>query len=547
MNRATEADNLSSSQHEQQNQEGLDPELLREIVEASGDGIYSRTLDGIITSWSPGAECISGYSAEEIVGKSITIFTTTESVLTATESVLRGESLLMGDVECVRKDGRHVILSTGIAPLKDRQGTIVGICGVMRDVTDRKKAEDRLRLQAQLLDAVGQAVIATDPDGRIMYWNSAAAELYGYQADEVMGRDATFLLPDDVSRSLGQTVRSQLLTHGSWFGEYEVRRRDGTVVPVFTTISTIGDTDGEALSVIGVSTNITERKQAEEAARSAEQRYRALFLASPIGIELVNAEGVLTETNPAFQEMLGYSAQELVGRHWSDITHPEDLISEDMLDREMDAGTRSRYQLEKRFIRKDGEIIWGRLSSSDVGRIAAADFQFTIGMVEDVTEQKRAQDALRESEERYRSLVDLLPEGVWLVKDGRTVVFANQAAARLHGARRSEDLIGLDVMTLIGSNTLEMATAVTEKQMRGELPEGQFTEYELRRLDGTTFHAEVVTVPLATPTGDVLLLSVERDVTEQRAHEAQLQHLALHDPLTAVANRTLLMDRLDHA
>src|SRR5579859_705112 len=99
-----EAENLSPSRHEKQNEVGPDRELLREIVEASGDGIYTRSLDGIVTSWSPGAEVISGYSAEEITGKNISIFATAESVLSTTERVLRGESRLTPDVECICKD-----------------------------------------------------------------------------------------------------------------------------------------------------------------------------------------------------------------------------------------------------------------------------------------------------------------------------------------------------------------------------------------------------------------------------------------------------------
>ena len=158
------------------------------------------------------------------------------------------------------------------------------------------------------------------------------------------------------------------------------------------------------LNTIELNHALTIQRQAEEAIQKSEARFRAIYQEAAIGIALVDMDGRLLESNPAMQEMLGYSGEELQGKVFTEITHPDDIAKDLDLYRGLVAGTRSHYQMEKRYIRKDGNVVEGRLTVSLVRRVGS-ELQFAVGMVEDITERKRAEEALYKTvtqlEEQY--------------------------------------------------------------------------------------------------------------------------------------------------
>src|SRR4051794_30916097 len=133
-----------------------------------------------------------------------------------------------------------------------------------------KGAEERIRFQARLLDAVGHAVIATDPQGKIIYWNRAAQELYGWSEEEVMGRSVLEVTRSEMMLERAEEIRSALMIGRGWSGEFEVRRKDGTSFMAMITDTTVYDEEGYLAAIVSVSTDITERKRAEERLRQAE-------------------------------------------------------------------------------------------------------------------------------------------------------------------------------------------------------------------------------------------------------------------------------------
>lgn len=153
------------------------------------------------------------------------------------------------------------------------------------------------------------------------------------------------------------------------------------------------DENGEPLRVEGVTLDITERKEAELRLRESEARFRAIFQNAGIGISLVGRDGVPVASNPALEQLLGYSPAELQKMHFSEFTHPDDVHRDLGLYQDLVAGRRRRYEVEKRYIRKDGELIWGKLVVSAV-RDAAGEVVFGIGMVEDCTQRRRVEQEL---------------------------------------------------------------------------------------------------------------------------------------------------------
>src|SRR5919107_67699 len=143
------------------------------------------------------------------------------------------------------------------------------------DITEHKSAEEQIRFQARLLDAVGQAIIATDPQGTIIYWNRAAQELYGWSKEEVMGRPIVDVTPSQEMLERAEEIMTELRAGRSWSGEFVVQRKDGSTFPAMVTDTPVHDEQGNLAGIIGVSTDITEFKKMEELRRS-EERFRLL-------------------------------------------------------------------------------------------------------------------------------------------------------------------------------------------------------------------------------------------------------------------------------
>src|ERR671910_1049948 len=137
-----------------------------------------------------------------------------------------------------------------------------------KDITGRKRAEERIRFQRRLLDAIGQAIIATDLQGKIIYWNRAAKELYGWSPEEVMGRPIVEVTPSEELLERAEEIMSELRAGRSWSGEFAVRRKDGSTFPAMITDSPIYDERGTLVGILGVTTDFTELKKAEELHRS---------------------------------------------------------------------------------------------------------------------------------------------------------------------------------------------------------------------------------------------------------------------------------------
>jgi PAS domain S-box-containing protein len=151
--------------------------------------------------------------------------------------------------------------------IKGPVGEVEEVVLLQEDVTESRQADEQIRLQARLLDSVGQAVIATQADGTVVYWNRAAEDLYGWPTAEAVGRNVIDVTAAEISLASADEIMSHLRRGESWAGEFFVRRRDGTVFPAFVTDSPVRDESGEVVGVIGVSVDISERKRAEQAGR----------------------------------------------------------------------------------------------------------------------------------------------------------------------------------------------------------------------------------------------------------------------------------------
>src|SRR5215218_2829959 len=166
----------------------------------------------------------------------------------------------------------------------------------VRDITERKEAEEKLNFQAQLLDAIGQAVIATDAQGKIIFWNRAAEHLYGWSAEEVMGHSILEVTPTEETAERAQEIMSELSAGRSWSGKFTVRRKDGTSFPAMVTDTPVHDEQGNLVDVIGISTDITERKRA---VREIERRTHQQAVVADLGLRALMHDDLQALMNEA--------------------------------------------------------------------------------------------------------------------------------------------------------------------------------------------------------------------------------------------------------
>ena len=240
---------------------------LAAIVESSEDAIISKNLDGIITSWNQAAERVFGYEASEVIGQPISILIPAQR-LDEEPAILarlrRGERIDHYETVRQRKDGTLIDVALTVSPIKDDSGKTIGASKIVYDITARKRAEKEIRFQAHLLNAVEQAVVATDLEGRILYVNSFAESLFGWSSADAVGSNVIDLTSPKLSRKDASGILSVLRRGDSWSGELLVRRKDGSVFPAQVTDSPILNAAGELVGVVSVSADITERRRAEE-------------------------------------------------------------------------------------------------------------------------------------------------------------------------------------------------------------------------------------------------------------------------------------------
>lgn len=247
---------------------------LASIVESAHDAIVGFRLDGTIESWNSAAEEMFGYRAGEMIGRAIDVLAAPgheSEPKHNLEKLVRGDAIEHFETVRRHRDGRLLEVSIASSPIRDAQGKIAGASAVIRDITDRKRAHERIHLQAQLLSAVGQAVIATDVAGRITYWNRAAEALYGWREEEVLGRDVLEVTPAEMTRDQAADLMTCLSRGESWSGEFLVRRKDGRRFEVMVTDTPVFDGDGNVTGVIGISWDLSERKRAETALQNAKE------------------------------------------------------------------------------------------------------------------------------------------------------------------------------------------------------------------------------------------------------------------------------------
>ncbi len=369
---------------------------LAAIVESSDDAIISKDLTGTISSWNHGATKIFGYTADEMIGKPMSVLLPPDRLHEEVDILARlrrGEPIQHFETVRVRKSGQKIDVSVTVSALRDAGGQVIGASKVARDISLQKQiekalvaADDNTRRMAAIVESSDDAIISKDLNGIISSWNKGATKIFGYSANEMIGRPMSLLLPSnrrhEEEEILARLRRGERVDH---FETVRVRT-DGEWIDVSATVSPICNAHGRILGTSTVARDITERKQAEAALQRNERALQDFFDNANLGLHWVGSDGTVLRVNQSELNMLGYTREEVVGHHISEFHVDEPVIQDILLQLSQD---QDLHDYEARLRCKDGAIRYVEINSSvfrEAGR-----FIHTRCFTRDVTEAKLAE------------------------------------------------------------------------------------------------------------------------------------------------------------
>jgi len=491
-------------------------ERLSLIVQTSNDAIFTLSREGAILSWNPSAREIYGYPGEEISGRHFSILMApaeSEVFQDNLKAVLSGKNLSSFLANHLTHSGRPLSVSLTLSPIRETTGEIHRVSVIARDISGLQQYVETAKHLSSLLENAPDAIISNDLNGKIILWNKGAEELFGYRAEEIIGCDSSLLQPDEKSDEQ-ENLRKRVISGDAHRLHYEARRRhkNGTLVDVEFRLFAIRDAEGKMAGVTGIGRDITKKLRAEKILAESEIRFRRIFEKSPLGMCLGNPDGIMRMVNPKFCEILGYEPGELIDRPFSAFTYPEDVTQDLESLQSMVGGEFNSYETEKRYIHKDGHVIWVHLVVTVLGE-KKSDNYFFLAMVEDITEKTKA----KEVSKRLSMILEHTPYGIISEDLNGIIRDWNKAAEKMFGYR-TQEIIGQTAAMLAAPEKEKEQEGLWERVRRGETVTG--FETLRRRKNGEIFDVTITLSPVKDPQGQVMGMAViVRDISDMKKAE----------------------------
>ena len=522
-------------------------EMLQATIQSSPLAIIMLDHEIRVGLWNPAAERIFGWSEHEVLGRPYHLVPEDKqgefgSLL---DSIENGEAFSGVETRRKKKDGSVIDVSLSAAPLRDTKGSIVGVVGILADITEHKRAEEELKLKAQLLDNAMDSIFLHDLDGNFIYVNESACKSRGYTQEELLRKNLHDLDVPESARQIEPRIKT-LMEKGETTFESAHFRKDGTILPVEVHIRLI-ESGGKRL-ILSAARDITERKRAAEALRKSHQLLERIFASLRDAVFVIDAgTSEIRDCNPAASEIFGYSRPEMLGRTTT-FLHVDETALEEFRKHLHPAVEEKGFlsQFEFRMKRKDGTVF-----PTEHSVMPLQDEQNKllgwVSVVRDITERKRAEEALRESEERYRHIFEHSPIGIGVASIEGEVIVANRAMQAITGYSAEE----LGQISLVDAYTNgEDRKALLEAISRS----GSAADFSVRkkRKDGSPYDA-LLSVSRIHLGGKDCLHTICQDITERKraeealraSEEAERRFSAQMTALHEVSNELSKVDSVD--
>lgn len=506
----------------------------REVVERANDGIIILQ-DGIIKYSNQRVLDIAGFEEREIIGTLMTNYIHPDELTKVMDHYKRriaGEQIpSIYETAFVHKDGRKidVELNAGIIKYQGKPADMV----IIRDITERKRSEQALHdakdYAENLIKTANVLIVVLDTEGKVTLLNEAGEKTTGYETKEVIGKNWFNLI---VPRERYPYV----------WDEFEKLKSSGAVTDNFENpiLTKIGDEriiswknstltlNGEFIGTLSFGMDITERKRAEEALQESETKYRFLTEKMNDVVWTLDMDLNTTYVSPSVTKMLGYTPGERMKQSVTEQLTPESLnyvmhaLSVE-LERDINDGVDPdrRMTVEMECYHKNGSTIWMEAVVSAIrdekGKIIGIH-----GVSRDVTERRKAEEALRNSEEKLRVMFRSMTDGVLVTDSNINIIDANETTLRILGLKTKEDLIGRNVLDVVKFKDQEKVTANLLRMANERLAQVH-GEYCAILLDGTEMETEVITSAMFNDSGSQIgFINVIRDITERKRAEKEL-------------------------
>jgi PAS domain S-box-containing protein len=497
-------------------------ERYRQIVDHAVEGIFQTTPDGRLLSANPAFVSMYGYESPRQMVEEVTDITTQlyddpahrEEI---TQQLARDGSVTGKEVRFRRRDGSKLWVSINAHLVKDDEGNVLYFEGTTEDITQRREAEEHLRIAKFEVEKAGDMILRNDRDGLIIDANESACRTYGYTLDEMVGLHV-WDIDRDITEQGWREIWQERKAQGGAHFQTVCRRKDGTEFQAEMTLSYLEFEGNEYFVVMG--RDISVEKRADEEREEAERKYEELAESLPQVVFELDNMGRVVYVNRAGLEMFGFEEHDIGAMHTLDIIEEvdQDRVS-GAIDKMMDGRSTGaiREYLAKR---KDGStfpaMAFSTLVEDNDGNPAGIR-----GILTDISERKKYEEALEASEKKYRELANSLPEIVFEIEKSGVFTYVNESGANRFGYTPDE---------LVGKMTPMDVMAPEDKSrgiqaMQTLMKEGKVdpAEYRVLSKDGESFDAMIYS-KLAMRDGEPFGMSgIVMDISERKRYEEELQ------------------------
>ena len=515
-------------------------EKFRSLVESTSDWIWEINRNGIYTYASPKVKELLGYEPQEIVGKTpfdlmpageakriANIF---NDIISAIKPIERLENT------CRHKNGSLVTIETSGVPFFDSNGNLRGYRGVDRDITERKKMEELVKENESrfrsIVETTREWIWRMNLDGKMTYNNPALEEILGYNQEELLGRNTLDYMHEDDRLGIEQMLQQIIPEKRGWTNlVVRWRHKDGTLRWLESNAVPILNSEGQMLGYQGADRDITERKKAEEALRESEERYRTILEQMKESYYEVDLAGNFTFVNDALCRRLGHSREELIGMNYRAYTPEERADNTFKTFNQVFRTGQPIIAYPSVAMAKDGSLIFTERSIFPLQNEEGKTIGFR-GISRDITERIRSEEAVKQSEEKYRTVLNEIYEVYYEIDLNGNYTFFNDALCHRMGYSR-EELMGMNYREYTPKEDWKSDAA----KFRSVYETGEPLRWiPLRNItrDGRILYLEDTVLPMRNEKGEVIgFRGLSRDVTERKLAEEERRQLELKSQITS--------------